>query len=503
MSGTHHAPPESALIRGGPRATPAVSVPRAYEYVEAWGMAAGSSARVLRPRSLEELRACYDLAREAGLTLALRGAGCSYGDASLPGEGLCLDLRRMNRILDFDPATGIAEVEPGVTVEQLWKKILPAGWWPKVVSGTMFPTLAGALAMNIHGKNDYLVGTLGDQTLEFDLMLPDGSIRTCAREHNAELFHAAIGGFGMLGTFTRIRLRTQRVYSGELWVKGSATRDLAEMMAYFEAHKHAADYLVGWIDCFGAEENLGRGLIHHGRYLAPGEDHAPERTLRLAHQQLPERILGLFPKSEVWRILRLVNNDRGMRLLNYVKCQAGRLEGMQGWYRQPHAAFNFLLDFVPNWKWAYGRRAGHGLVQYQVFLPHERAHAGLVELLTRCQEAGIVSYLGVLKRHRPDPFWLTHAVDGWSLALDFKVTPKTRERLWAHLHTLTDRVLELGGKFYFAKDLLVRPADARRFFPADRLAAFAALKRELDPENRFATELSRRVFGDFSELADS
>ncbi len=497
MSATQRAPLGAPARGEGPGAHfPAVA--RAYEYVEAWGMAAGGTARVLRPRTLEELTACYGAAREAGQALALRGSGCSYGDASLPGEGLCLDLRRMNRILAWDPSSGIAEVEPGVTVEQLWKHILPDGWWPKVVSGTMFPTLAGALAMNIHGKNDYLVGTLGDQTLEFDLLLPDGTLRTCNRERDADLFHAAIGGFGMLGTFTRIRLRTQRVHSGDLWVKGVATRDLAEMMAYFEAEKGRADYLVGWIDCFGAEENLGRGLIHHGRYLAPGEDPTPERTLRLAHQQLPERILGLFPKSEVWRILRCVNHDPGMRLLNYVKCQAGRLEGMQGWYRQAHAAFNFLLDFVPNWKWAYGRRPGCGLLQYQVFLPHETAHAGLVELLTRCQEAGIVSYLGVLKRHRPDPFWLTHAVDGWSLALDFKVTPRTRERLWAHLHSLTDRVLELGGKFYFAKDLVVRPADARRFFPPDRLAAFAALKRELDPENRFATELSRRVFGDFA-----
>ena len=69
----------------------------------------------------------------------------------------------MSRILSWDPATGIAELEPGVTVEQLWKHILPDGWWPAVVSGTAFPTVAGALAMNIHGKNNYKVGPLGDQ----------------------------------------------------------------------------------------------------------------------------------------------------------------------------------------------------------------------------------------------------------------------------------------------------------------------------------------------------
>ena len=61
------------------------------------------------------------------------------------------------------------------------------------------------------------------------------------------------------------------------------------------------------------EDGLGRGLIHEARYLEPGEDSEPERTLRIAHQELPDRIMGLFPKSQVWRILRLLNNDAGMR----------------------------------------------------------------------------------------------------------------------------------------------------------------------------------------------
>ena len=45
-------------------------------------------------------------------------------------------------------------------------------------------------------------------------------------------------------------------------------------------------------------------------------------------------------------------------------------------------------------------------------MPAERAHAVLSEILRRSQARGFVPYLGVLKRHRPDPFWLPHAVDG-------------------------------------------------------------------------------------------
>ena len=472
------------------------SVRSAYEYVEGWGMAVGAHSKVLRPRTVEEIRAAYDVARADGVPLGLRGGGNSYGDASVNDRGHVLDISRMNRVIDWNPETGVMEAEPGLTIAQLWKHILPDGWWPRVVSGTMFPTLAGALAANIHGKNNFAVGTIGDATDEFDIVLPSGEVRTCNREQNSDLFHAAIGGFGMLGAFSRVVLRTKKVHSGDLWVHGISTRNLREMMDYFEAHKADADYLVGWVDCFPGGEASGRGLIHHGRYMQPGEDRDPEATLNVAHQELPAAIMG-FPKDQLWRALRVFRNDHTCRMLNAAKYFMGRLEGMQEPVRQSHAGFSFLLDYVPNWKWAYGRETiERGLIQYQPFLPADVAHDVYLDLLERCRRAKHVPYLGVFKRHRPDPFWLTHALDGWSFALDFVVRPETRESLWKHCAEMTEVVLDAGGKFYFAKDLVIGTADARRFFPADKLAAFEALKAELDPEGLLENNLVRRAFRD-------
>jgi hypothetical protein len=95
--------------------------------------------------------------------------------------------------------------QPGVTIEQLWKHILPASG-----PGRLRHRLpdAGAAAANIHGKNNFKVGTLGDQIL-LRPRAPSGELGTRTGE-NADLFHAAIGGFGMLGCFTRIELKTQR-----------------------------------------------------------------------------------------------------------------------------------------------------------------------------------------------------------------------------------------------------------------------------------------------------
>ena len=471
----------------GTRPAPA----RTLEYVEGWGMAVGAPSRVYRPTSLEEIRAVLARTREDGTSLGLRGGGNSYGDASVNAGGHVLDIGRMARVLDFDSERGVAELEPGVTIEQLWKHLIPRSHWPKVVSGTMFPTVAGAAAMNIHGKNNFKVGTFGDALEEFDLMLPDGEVLTASRTENEDLFHAAIGGFGMLGVFTRMRLRTHRVHSGDLSVSAISSPNLAAMMASFEERKAEADYLVGWIDCFGKGDGLGRGLIHEARYLGPDEDPHPERTLTLEHQVLPSRILGLFPKSQVWRFMRPICNDFGMARLNATKHWMGKREAKRSAHRQAHAAFAFLLDYVPNWKRAYGRG---GLIQYQSFLPDETAHDVYSALLRHCHAKGIAPYLGVFKRHRPDPFWLTHAVDGWSFAMDFRVTDHGRQALWQHCRELTRIVLEGGGRFYLAKDLVLDPEVMERMFPADRLERFLELKRRLDPEGLLQTNLWRRLF---------
>ncbi|MBN2370084.1 MAG: hypothetical protein JXO72_06325 [Vicinamibacteria bacterium] len=112
-----------------------------------------------------------------------------------------------------------------------------------------------------------------------------------------------------------------------------------------------------------------------------------------------------------------------------------------------------------------------------------------------CHDHRIKPYLGVLKRHRLDRFLLSHAVDGWSLALDFRVTGTNRERLRLLTMEITERVIGAGGRFYLAKDSVLTPDQTRRAYGDERVGRFLALKKQLDPDGLFASDLSRRALG--------
>jgi FAD/FMN-containing dehydrogenase len=127
-------------------------------------------------------------------------------------------------------------------------------------------------------------------------------------------------------------------------------------------------------------------------------------------------------------------------------------------------------------------------------LPKETAESAWREIIELSQRRGLPSYLGVTKRHRPDQFLLTHAVDGFSLAMDFKVTDKNRAKLRQMLQEFDEIVLKQGGRFYFAKNSETSAESTRRFLGDETISKFKKFKQRCDPNNLLESDLYRRIF---------
>jgi FAD/FMN-containing dehydrogenase len=459
-------------------------------YLENFGHSLRAASYIYKPESVEEIENVFKYAKQNGVKVTTRGAGRSYNDAALNGAGIVMDLTGMNKIIDWNPETGLITAEPGVTLEQLWQTVLPDGWWPPVVSGTMRTTLGGCLGMNIHGKNNFKMGTIGDNVQEFNALLPTGAEITCSPSKNGDLFHAMISGMGMLGVFTSITIKMKKIYSGFLQVHAFPVPNLQAHLKALLDNAPENDYTVGWLDATAGGSGLGRGQIHAAKYLHEGDDPESKKTMQVKYQTLPARMFGIFPKAIIHYFMAPFFFNQGVWLVNTAKYVASLREGN---YRQSHAAFHFLLDYIPNWERAYG---SNGLIQHQSFLPKETAEDAWREMLALSQKRGMPSYLGVTKRHRPDKFLLSHAVDGFSLALDFKVTNSSRERMHDMLQEFDKIVLNAGGRFYFAKNSETSPETALQFLGEETVARFRALKQRTDPNNVLESNLYRRVFGE-------
>jgi decaprenylphospho-beta-D-ribofuranose 2-oxidase len=457
--------------------------------LENYGHSLKAACYLYRPGVIEEILDLFEIASQNGLTITARGAGRAYNDAALNAGGIVIDMQRLNAITAWDPAAGIVTAEPGVCLQELWQKVLPDGWWPPVVSGTMSTTLGGCLASNVHGKNNFRMGTIGEHVLEFTALLPTGAEVTCSPKKNGDLFRAMIGGLGMLGIFTSVTLQMKKLHSGLLRVHAIPVPDLERHLEGILEAAPVHDYTVGWLDAMSRGRGLGRGQLHLADYLHEGEDPTPQKTLKLEYQHLPDRIFGIVPKSLLHYFMAPFMVNPGVWAVNTLKYVMSLRKSV---FLQSHAAFHFLFDYLPDWERAYGRG---GLIQHQSFLPKETALETWREMLKLAQKRGLPSYLGVTKRHRQDEFLLTHAVDGFSLALDFKVTRGNKDKLESLLQDFDRMVLQAGGRFYFAKNSETRPETARQFLGEATITKFRALKQRCDPRGLLESDLYRRVFG--------
>ncbi len=104
----------------------------------------------------------------------------------------------------------------------------------------------------------------------------------------------------------------KKIASGDVSVLATSPRNWDEQFAQFERDEPTADYMVSWIDCFGRGEEAGRGQYHGAWHVGGTGDFSA--SLRPEYQDLPDTIMGLVPKSLVWRVLKLFCNQKGHAL---------------------------------------------------------------------------------------------------------------------------------------------------------------------------------------------
>ncbi|MBR9765264.1 MAG: FAD-binding oxidoreductase [Rhodobacteraceae bacterium] len=403
--------------------------------------------------------------------LIARGNGRSYGDSAL-SEGQVLDMTAFRHILSFDPQTGLVEAEAGVLLGDLIAAFLPLGFFPFVTPGTKLVTLGGAIAADVHGKNHLRDGSFGHHVAWIEIMTAEGEVLRCTRASNSGLFQQTIGGMGLTGVILRAGLTLRPVETGWIAQDMRPARDLAEAMAIFEEAAADADgptYSVAWFDCLGQGAALGRSLVMLG-------DHA-----RL-EQLTPRRRARPFVTPEKRR-LNVPLDAPGFALNRYT------LRAFNGLYYRAGArkagpslvdwdSYFYPLDAIANWNRIYGRR---GFAQFQCVLPLAEARPGLEELLAAISEAGQGSFLAVLKRLGPDTTAHSFPMEGYTLALDFPVTPAAL----ALLDRLDKITLDHGGRFYLAKD--------SRLTAQTLHATLAETRRSEGWDARFASAQSRRL----------
>jgi FAD/FMN-containing dehydrogenase len=169
--------------------------------------------KILRPQSLSEVQQIIRSAAAHRKSISVAGGRHAMGGQQFGTDTWLIDIRQMNRLLQFDRERGVLEIEAGIE-------------WPELINGYLSLqsgqhktwgiaqkqtgadriTIAGTLAANAHGRGLKMAPFVSNVE-SFLLVNATGAMLRCSREENPELFRLAIGGYGLFGIVASVKLR--------------------------------------------------------------------------------------------------------------------------------------------------------------------------------------------------------------------------------------------------------------------------------------------------------
>jgi hypothetical protein len=270
-------------------------------------------------------------------------------------------------------------------------------------------------------------------------MVETGEIKTCSPNENSELFWDTVGGMGLTGIILAARFTLKRIETAYIRQRVLKAKNLEEIFTYFETFKNWT-YSVAWIDCLQRGKAIGRSILTIGEHAVPEELPAKKKSNPLHLKKKPKLAVPFDFPSFILNTFTV----KAFNLLYYFKQIKKVVNNITD-----YDSFFYPLDAINDWNRIYGK---NGFIQYQFIIPKSVGKKGMLEVLKAIAESRQGSFLAVLKLYRASKKEAHNSfpIDGYSLALDFKIN----KRLPALVKKLDSIVERYQGRIYLAKDAM-------------------------------------------------
>jgi FAD/FMN-containing dehydrogenase len=399
--------------------------------------------------------------------VSIGGGRFSMGGQTATEGALHIDMRRYNRILQLDTAAKTVTVQAGATWRQIQELIDRYGLSIKVMQSYGNFTVGGSLSVNVHGRYAGL-GPIISTVRSFRIVLADGSVRTASPTENPEIFYGAIGGYGGLGVITQATLEL----ADNVPVRRTrVTMPVTEYAAWFRRAVAGHD-----------------SIIFHNADIYPDEyDRVSAVTFTRTADSvtIPDRLMprkASYPASRMGQTV--VTGWPGGKEIREHVLDPWVYRGSPVVWRNYEASYD-VRELEPS------SREKYTYVLQEYFIPVGQFDA-FVPRMREIFRKYDVNVVNVSIRHAiPDPgsllAWAGTEKFAFVVWYKQRTDAEGRAEVARWTREMSDAALASGGSWYLPYQPHATPDQFRRAYP--RSAEFFALKRRLDPGNRFRNKL--------------
>jgi decaprenylphospho-beta-D-ribofuranose 2-oxidase len=410
----------------------------------------------------------------------MRAGGRSFDDQAM-NDDLVIDVSALDSVVAIDANRHEVVVEAGATWGNILDATIAKGMIPHVTVTTPGATAGGTLSANCISRSTPCYGHTGDHARSFELVTMSGERLLCSRTENADLFRAAVSGFGWFGVVTRATF--------DLLPIGNRTQVRTEIeriegLEPFVARLIDASLNTGSWDAVSSVFSLAnpqRGALMRSAYTdEPAKKtfflHEPWAWYRpftelaftsgwVANELCHASYEHVFTRAPFVDELRgytfcMAGNERAKRLLEYVGIP---MRSLQMSYAIPaESLLAFLRDTT------------------RLFREHD-VYPSILDSLYQPADDFLLSSSNGLPS-----FLTTYSFGG--------VSARKLARLSPCLLALNDACIAAGGRLHLVKNVIATPAQLETMY-RHALPDLARLKARFDPEGVLVNDFFTRAFG--------
>ncbi len=416
-------------------------------------------AQVVKPRSTDDVRSAI---RASSRSISVGGGRFSMGGQIAAPDSLHFDMRSLANVVAFDATRRTVRVQGGMTWRDLQDLIDPHDLSVMIMQSFSNFTVGGSVSVNCHGR--YVgKGPVVNSVRAVQVVTADGEVIELSRSSDGELFSAVVGGYGGLGVITEVELDLDRNEKIE-----RAVKDVP---------------LDAYVDFFRATILSDPAVVLHNADLAPPDFLAPRAvTWRRSDEQLtrqerltPRDRAYLLEKYAIWAV---TETPGGSWLRGSLSDQRA-MERVVAWRNHEASLDTAILE-------PWTRRFSTYLLQ-EYFVP-PKYFVAFARAMSRILRLHNVSVLNVSIRHSPADTvslmkWAPTEVFSFVLYYKQSVSDEASNATTLWTRALIDAVRASEGRYYLPYRLNATRTQFRQTYPEAR--EFVAIKKRVDPENRF------------------
>lgn len=420
--------------------------------------------RIISPTSLDEI--INAIVTHQG-PIAIGGGRFSMGGQTATVGALHIDMRNFNQVVRFSKEQKEITVQSGITWRKIQEHIDPYGLSLSIMQTYSNFTVGGSLGVNVHGRYNGQ-GPLVYSVKSIRIVLPNGQLVEASPRRNREIFYGALGGYGALGVITEATLMLTENVKVE---RQSIVMPLNQYKKFFfENIRHNTDVIFHNADVFPTAFDTVRATSYK----------KTTKSLTIEHRLIPKDQNYWLDRICFWIISEW---PYGKSIRQHI-IDPLVFRGDQVVWRNYEASYD-VKELEPS------SRKDSTYVLQEYFVPVANLDLfvpKMAEILNRHN----VNAINISIRHaNRDPgtllAWAKSEV--FALVLYYKQGTSETDRNTVGVWTreLIDAAITVNGSYYLPYQIHATKQQFHTAYP--RAEHFFALKRKLDPSNKFRNKL--------------